>query len=260
LAVSGTAQAYGEIAAAEQVLDTVGQVIIPGTEPAPIKGVVFDFHATLVDTRDSGTWIEAARQRLDRPPSGPTAAGSAEFNSLREFLDRVWEHAVTVDPGSERDLSQERHHDVFRRTVEQRSAVDPDVDPELIEALYAVMPDQWAAFDDALPVLRELKARGLRVVVLSNTGLDIRACLDRAGILELIDGLVLSYEVGAVKPNPQIFRFALDRLEVPAGQALMVGDNWRDDAGGAALGIRTLILPRTTGPVHGLGSVLRLVG
>jgi hypothetical protein len=38
-----------------------------------------------------------------------------------------------------------------------------------------------------------------------------------------------------------------------------VGDAWRDDAGAAALGIRTLILPRTDDPSHGLELVLRLV-
>jgi FMN phosphatase YigB (HAD superfamily) len=39
----------------------------------------------------------------------------------------------------------------------------------------------------------------------------------------------------------------------------MVGDSWKDDAGAGALGIRTLILPRTRGRVHGLDAVLRLV-
>jgi FMN phosphatase YigB (HAD superfamily) len=39
----------------------------------------------------------------------------------------------------------------------------------------------------------------------------------------------------------------------------MVGDNPVDDVGAAALGIRTLVLPRTPAPVHGLGLVLRLV-
>jgi len=39
----------------------------------------------------------------------------------------------------------------------------------------------------------------------------------------------------------------------------MVGDSGRDDSGGTALGIRTLILPRTSGPVHGLGAVVSLV-
>jgi HAD superfamily hydrolase (TIGR01509 family) len=66
--------------------------------------------------------------------------------------------------------------------------------------------------------------------------------------------------VGAVKPEQEIFVHALKRLGLHAGEVLMVGDNWRADAGAAALGIRTLILPRTTGTTHGLGAVLRLVG
>jgi HAD superfamily hydrolase (TIGR01549 family) len=109
-------------------------------------------------------------------------------------------------------------------------------------------------------VLRELTRRGIRIVVASNIGMDIRACLGRVGLAEVIDGVVLSYEVGMVKPDTGIFAHALDLLEVPASRALMVGDSWRADAGGAALGIRTLILPRTVGPVHGLDVVLRLVG
>ncbi len=40
----------------------------------------------------------------------------------------------------------------------------------------------------------------------------------------------------------------------------MVGDSWQDDAGAAAIGVRTLVLPRTDGPEHGLDLVLRLVG
>ena len=47
-----------------------------------------------------------------------------------------------------------------------------------------------------------------------------------------------------VKPDPGIFAAAL-RLDLPAEEVLMVGDAWRDDAAAAALGVRTLILPRT---------------
>ena len=68
-----------------------------------------------------------------------------------------------------------------------------------------------------------------------------------------------SYEVGAVKPQPEIFARA-DLLNMSAGDALMVGDSWRVDARAAAVGIRTLILPQTSGPSHGLEAVLRLVG
>ena len=225
-------------------------------EPAPIKGVIFDFHATLVDGGDPVSWIGAASQLLGRAPSGSTAPGTVEFEGLCRHLDRIWEHAFSIDPSSDRDLSQARHREVFFRTVGLRS----DVDPELIEALYAVMADQWIAFDDTLPVLRELRARGIRIVVLSNIGIDIRARLQRIGVSDLVHGVVLSYEVGVVKPQPRIFAQALELLDLPASQALMVGDSWRDDVGGAALGIRTLILPRTAGPIHGLDAVLRLVG
>ena len=223
---------------------------------APIAGVIFDFHATLVDTRDPGQWIETARQRLGRPADGLLEPGSTGFEGLSDHLHRIWEFAAGFDPNSERDLSPARHQEVFRQAVGLR----PDVDPDLIEALYAVMPQQWVAFDDTRPVLQELAARGIRIGVLSNAGIDIRPTLDLAGLSEFVDGVVVSYEVGVVKPDPEIFRLALAQLERPAGQVLMVGDSGRDDVGGAALGIRTLILPRTTGAVHGLDSVLRLVG
>jgi HAD superfamily hydrolase (TIGR01509 family) len=225
-------------------------------KPQPIKGVIFDFHATLVDARDPGDWIRAAQVRLGRPGPLPSSPEPADVDDLSAFMHRIWEHASVIDPASERDLSQAHHRDVFSRTVGQRS----DVDPELIDALYAVMADQWVAFDDTLPVLRELKARGLRVALLSNIGLDIRPHLEQIGVADLVDRVVLSYEVGVVKPAPGIFQHALDMLGLAAGETLMVGDSWHADAGAAALGIRTLILPRTLGPVHGLDAVLRLVG
>jgi FMN phosphatase YigB (HAD superfamily) len=224
--------------------------------PVPIEGVIFDFHSTLVDGGDPDRWIRAGLRHLAES-GGPTPhLGDAEFDGLREHLHQIWHHAHTIDPTSERDLSQARHRDVFTRTV----ALRPGIGPDLTAALYTVMCDQWVAFDDTLPVLRELKARGVKMVVLSNIGIDIRDHLDRAGVGDLLEGVVLSYELGLVKPDPAIFAHALKVLDLPGDRTLMVGDSPRDDVGGVPLGIRTLILPRTHGPVHGLGTVLRLVG
>lgn len=230
--------------------------VVINEAPVPIKGVIFDFHATLVDGGDADRWIDAAFRRLAEAGSATPELTGGEIAGLRAYLDQIWQHAHTIDPASERDLSPARHWDVFSRTL----ALCPGLEPELIAALYAVMPDQWAVYQDALPVLRELKSRGVRTVVLSNTGLDIRPRLDRAGVSDLIEGAVLSYEVGLVKPDPAIFARALELLDVPGCQTLMVGDSPRDDVGGVSLQIRTLILPRTDGPVHGLGTVLRIVG
>lgn len=221
-----------------------------------ITAVIFDFHGTLVDGGDPGRWIDTAVHRLTGAGAAAPQFGATGRDGLREYLDQIWQHAHTIDPGSDRDLSQARHRDVFTRTV----GLLPGIGADLIDALYAVMSEQWTAFDDTLPVLRALKSRGVKIVVLSNIGIDIRGCLDRAGVSDLLDGVVLSYEVGLVKPDPAIFRHALKLLDAEGGQTLMVGDSARDDVGGASLGIRTLILPRTQGPVHGLSAVLRLVG
>ncbi|MEH1124039.1 HAD family hydrolase [Micromonospora sp. CPCC 206061] len=224
--------------------------------PEPIKGVIFDFHATLVEGGDARRWIEAALRRLAEQGNAEPDLSADQIAGLGEHLDQIWQHAHTIDPRSERDLSQDRHWDVFNRTV----ALYPGIKPDLIAALYAVMPDQWVPFIDTLPVLRELKSRGVRIVVLSNIGLDIRPLLDRVGVSGLLDGVVLSFEVGLVKPDPAIYARALELLDVPGSQTLMVGDSPRDDVGGVSLKIRTLILPRTQGPVHGLGTVLQMVG
>jgi FMN phosphatase YigB (HAD superfamily) len=224
--------------------------------PEPIKGVIFDFHSTLVGGGDAGRWIDAALRHLAEDGSTDPDLNADQIAGLREHLDHIWQHAHTIDPGSERDLGQDRHWDVFNRTV----ALFPGVKPDLIAALYAVMPDQWALFDDVLPVLRELKSRGVRIVVLSNIGLDIRPLLDRVGVSDLLDGVVLSFEVGLVKPDPAIYARALELLDVAGTQTLMVGDSPRDDVGGVPLKIRTLILPGTEGPVRGLGTVLQMVG
>jgi HAD superfamily hydrolase (TIGR01509 family) len=215
-----------------------------------IESVIFDFHSTLVDGGETEAWIDAARQRLGRP-----AIPLPEREALSAYLDQLWQHAHTVDPRSERDLSPDRHRDVFARTM----ALFPGIDEDLTGALYDTMTGQWRAFEDSRPVLRELKTRGVRIAVLSNIGLDIRDCLADNGLDRFVDQVVLSYEVGVVKPDPAIFALVLERLGATGEQTLMVGDGPRDDVGGAALGIRTLILPRTRGPVHGLEAAVRLI-
>lgn len=222
--------------------------------PPPITAVLFDFHQTLVSGGDATGWLQDGWRRAGRGDDPVGALDDETAAAVSDFLDRIWEHASVIDPDSTRDESPEQHRAVFLETV----ASCPGVDRDLAEALYLGMPDRWDSFDDTVPVLEELRARGVRTAIVSNVGFDLRPVIERNHIV--VDALVLSYEVGSVKPDAGIFTHALDLLGAAAAQTLMVGDSWRDDAGAAALGIRTLLLPRTDGPVHGLESVLRLVG
>lgn len=219
----------------------------------PVRAVLFDFHTTLVDGGDPQQWLAAALVRGGAAPRNRTAAES--------FLHNVWEHASEVDPDARRDLSPAAHRQVFHDVVASaRAAEGVDIDEELAEHLYDAMPAQWHPYADAVPVLTALRDAGVATALISNVGIDIRDLLAELGLLPLFDAVVLSCDLGVVKPDARIFQAALDALGLGAHQALMVGDSPTADGGAAALGIRTLILPRTTGPVHGLAWVCRLVG
>jgi HAD superfamily hydrolase (TIGR01509 family) len=121
------------------------------------------------------------------------------------------------------------------------------------------MLETWIPYDDTVPVLTELRRRGVRIALVSNVGIDVRPVLEAGDLTRLFDAIVLSYEAGSVKPAASIFETALAAIGVAPENALMVGDSPQDDAGAALVGIRTLILPRTSGTRHGLDLVLGLV-
>jgi HAD superfamily hydrolase (TIGR01509 family) len=221
----------------------------------PIRGVVFDFHHTLAHAGDPVVWLAEAWSDLGRDGDPVTTLGRDTHSEAVAFLDQLWEQARVHDPESERDLDSSRHREVFDRVI----ATAPGIDLELADALYAIMHRQWDVYEDVLPVLQALRDKGIRVAMLSNVGFDLSPTLERTGVAALIDGAVMSYAVGVVKPDPGIFQRALEILALPASEVLMVGDAWRDDGGAAALGVRTLILPRTDDPSHGLELVVRLV-
>lgn len=210
--------------------------------------MLLDLHSTLVDQGSARDWLGLALAAC------PRELPADHRDALVEFLDQIWEHGRVHDPDSLRDLSPADHRRVFHLLLEE----GPDVDDGLADALYATLLDTWTAYSDSAPVLRALRARGIRTSVLSNVGVDVRPVLARGGLLDLVDAVVLSCEVGVVKPDPGIFEAGLAALGVPASRCLMVGDAAKDDAGATALGIRTLLLPRTRGPVHGLGVVVSL--
>lgn len=217
--------------------------------PTPVRGVLFDLHSTLIDQGEPEAWLDLALERVPHPLSGP------ERDALLPWLDRIWEGARLSDPDSLRDLSPEDHYRVFHELL----AHGPGVNRALGDALHATLLDTWVAYADTAPTLRALREAGVRVAVISNVGLDVAHVLEREGIAPLADAVVLSKDVGSVKPDIGIFAAALTALDVPAQEALMVGDSGKDDVGGTVLGMRTLILPRTRGPVHGLGAVVDFV-
>ena len=104
---------------------------------------------------------------------------------------------------------------------------------------------RFSAYPDAAPVLRDLRSRGLRLVVASNWDCSLPEVLERAGLGELVDGIVSSAMVGAAKPAPALFEAALAVAGCSAANALHVGDSPSKDVEGASqAGIAAVLLDR----------------
>ena len=98
-------------------------------------------------------------------------------------------------------------------------------------------------YEDALPVLDELRRYGLKLGLVSNTGRDLREFIAHHGLD--VDAAIASRDHGKTKPDPSIFIEILRRLEVAPEGAAMIGDSLDDDVEGArALGIRAFLLDR----------------
>jgi putative hydrolase of the HAD superfamily len=103
--------------------------------------------------------------------------------------------------------------------------------------------ENFDLYEDTLPVLEELRAHGLRLGLVSNTGRDLDEFV-RHHRLD-VDAVLGSRAHGRTKPHETIFRALLDTLEVAPDDAAMVGDSLEDDVEGAeALGMRAILLDR----------------
>jgi HAD superfamily hydrolase (TIGR01549 family) len=102
----------------------------------------------------------------------------------------------------------------------------------------------WRKVPDGLvAAVGELRARGVPVVVVSNSEGQLHRLFDSLRLSDAFDFVVDSHEVGIEKPDPRVFQLALSRFGVAAPRALHVGDTFATDIVGArAAGMRVALL------------------
>jgi HAD superfamily hydrolase (TIGR01662 family) len=98
-------------------------------------------------------------------------------------------------------------------------------------------------YEDALPALAQVRARGLKIGLLSNTARDLHAFVAHHGLG--VDAVLTSRAHGKTKPHETIFRRMLELLDVAAEEAAMIGDTVEDDIEGAlAVGMQAVLVDR----------------
>lgn len=135
--------------------------------------------------------------------------------------------------------------EIYTRLLGELGVDDPDV----AHATYLYdefsKPEHYALFPDALPALRELAESGYTLGIVSNFEAWLMTLLERLAVLPLMSVVVVSGVEGIEKPDPEIFRRALDRIGASASRAVYVGDNPRIDVEPAlALGMGAVLVDR----------------
>ena len=105
----------------------------------------------------------------------------------------------------------------------------------------------WELVPDGVrPALLALREHGLTLVVVSNANGTLRAHMDRIGLSTDVDIVIDSHDEGVEKPDPRLFRIALDRAGARPESTIHVGDLYQVDVMGArAAGLRAVLLDET---------------
>lgn len=216
----------------------------------PVRAVLFDFGHTLFDTADSVEFIVRASAALGRPV--PRHAADALWHDGRSRSRTPEEMAKG------RDLGPAEHRACWLAIWGELEALCPGLTGKLYE--FETTADGWAPFVDTRAVLDALTERGVPMAVVSDTGWDLRPTFEHHDLARYFTTFVMSYQHGVTKPAPLLFHTACERLGVTPSEALMVGDNHRNDGGAIDTGVRTLLLPLVpSGTPRGLDAVLAIV-
>jgi len=203
-----------------------------------IRAVLFDALGTLVSLEPPAPALRAAlieRTGVDVGLPAAEHAFSAEIAYYRSH------HLEGDEQGLERlrdDCAQ-----VMRAALADPVLAHAQVRAAMLDAL------EFTPFEDVVPALTRLRGLGLRLVVVSNWDADLAHWLERAGVLELLDGAVSSAQAGAAKPDPAPLRAGLALAGATAREAIHVGDSAEHDIEGArAAAVRAILIRRAGGP------------
>jgi putative hydrolase of the HAD superfamily len=204
--------------------------VVIDTESQTVPVVFWDFDGTLA--RRDGLWSGAILDALRRiDPMITTTVADLKPHLAAGF---PWHRPdVTIEPvGPEVWWARLRPVIMAACTAAKvpvgTAAAAADLVPEEFYRF-----DAWQLIDGADTALARTRAAGYRNVILSNHAPELPELVGRLGLAEYVDLTITSAEIGAEKPNPVIFRYAIKVARACVAQSWMIGDNPVADIRGA---------------------------
>ncbi len=213
-----------------------------------IRALLLDRDDT-ISISDPTVYVEAARWLVQRYQQDP--------EEVLRVMQRHWaDHFGTW--WDLRTLEDER---AFWQHYSEGLAERLGLDPQAGEELMARYP--YTAFLKPVPGLRDLlislRARGLKIGILSNTLPNIMPSLEALGIADLVDTALSSCALGVHKPAPEVFVLAAAQLGLPHQDILFIDDKQENVDAARSVGMvahRINLHQREEGTLHEIGEVL----
>ena len=213
-----------------------------------VSAVIFDWGGTLTPwhTIDPDElWRAICAPHYDHDQVADTAA------MLRSAETDLWRIA-------EREQRSATLDEIFARAGVQPSEA-------FLAGYFQAWEEHTITDPEAVEVLLELRRRGIKIGVLSNTmwpRAHHERIFTRDGLTDLIDGAVYSSEIPWTKPHPEAFRAALAAVGVTRPQdCVYVGDRPFDDVHGAhQAGLRTVLIPNSDVPAFAAAEPDAIIG
>lgn len=171
-----------------------------------IRAVIFDMFETLVTLFQGRTYFSE------------NIAEDAGLD-LTQFR-KEW-HATELDRSIGKMTIQEGIAYAFKKL----GVYSEDLVAKIAQKRLDALGDTFSAIPpESIRLLRELKSRGIKIGLISNTFSDERDMIRASELFPLIDVPLISYEQGLYKPDPELYRRMIERLEVKPEECLYVGD------------------------------------
>ncbi|HTP01886.1 MAG TPA: HAD family phosphatase [Anaerolineales bacterium] len=198
----------------------------------PLRAIFFDLGGVILRTE-----YQAPREHL-----------AERLNTTYEDLSRIVFESETSRRASIGEMTTEAHWEAVTRRLgqpvsEARTIRDEFYAGDILDA-------------DLLDFIRSLRPR-YKTGVISNAWPDLRPYLMQSKADDAFDALIISAEVGVMKPKPEIYRLALDKVGVTAAESVFVDDTAVNVEAARELGMRGIVFKEPMRALHDLKALMK---
>ncbi|MCJ7435219.1 MAG: HAD-IA family hydrolase [Anaerolineales bacterium] len=198
-----------------------------------IRAILFDLGGTLMFAR--GAW-DSTHERADMALTESLQAHGLNLDS-KTFASRFRERLHAYYSQRDKELYETTYMSVLEEMLmdDGHKNITGAGARSALDAMFAVTQSNWTLEEDTIPTLTQLESSGYRMGLISNAGdhKDVLQLVEHFDLRRFFDFVLTSAACYYRKPHPRIFELALAHWNIPASEAIMVGDTLEADIMGA---------------------------